>query len=93
MKNLTSGENNFSDVHEELAYIDFPPVSGKTILPQIFLKQLLQRLYSVHALRPRAAYFFLLLFSHFLDANETENFVNFHYLAKLTDNIAYDALM
>ena len=58
MKNLTSGENNFSDVHEELAYIDFPPVSGKTILPQIFLKQLLQRLYSVHALRPRAAYFF-----------------------------------
>jgi len=30
VKNLASGENNFSDVHEEL-FFDFLPVSGKTL--------------------------------------------------------------
>jgi len=46
VKNLASGENNFSDVHEELYWL---PLFLSKHFPLFFLEHLLQRLYSVDA--------------------------------------------
>jgi len=46
-ENLVSGENNFSEVHEELHWL--PHVYGKTLSHKIFLEHLLQRLTTVDA--------------------------------------------